>query len=65
MREACVQEEEPDQFNAFLRDLRQTYEDKRRDPFWKLIETTQLTLISSEETSESSVSPAEAAKVCV
>lgn len=61
LRDGCVQESEPNAFNAFLRDLRAAHENKRRHDFWQLIVEKRITLIHDEECDESDVSKEEAA----
>ena len=57
------QEDEPEHYNAFLRELRAAHEGGKRDDLWSLIKEFPrgaLTLISSDECAESAVPPAEA-----
>eukprot|EP00011_Vannellida_sp_DIVA3-517-6-12_P007195 CAMPEP_0114621812 /NCGR_PEP_ID=MMETSP0168-20121206/9418_1 /TAXON_ID=95228 ORGANISM="Vannella sp., Strain DIVA3 517/6/12" /NCGR_SAMPLE_ID=MMETSP0168 /ASSEMBLY_ACC=CAM_ASM_000044 /LENGTH=721 /DNA_ID=CAMNT_0001833015 /DNA_START=11 /DNA_END=2176 /DNA_ORIENTATION=- len=60
LRSGCVQEEEADAFNAFLRKLRASHEGKRRDAFWQLVVEAGVTLIHDEECEDSPVPKAEA-----
>src|SRR5690554_3116761 len=63
LRVGCIQEEEPEAWNNFLRELRTFYEGKRRDDFWQEIVRKNLTLIDSEESDDSTISPKEAQEV--
>ncbi|XP_035659820.1 X-ray repair cross-complementing protein 5-like [Branchiostoma floridae] len=53
---------EPDQFNTFLRGFKETLFNKGRKDFWDCMVREKVTLISSEESSETSVSKEEAGK---
>lgn len=58
-----MQEDEPEAYNSFLKDLRKTHEGKRRDDFWQQVVQRGLTLIHCEESEESNVTPQEAKEV--
>ncbi|KAI5059201.1 hypothetical protein GOP47_0025520 [Adiantum capillus-veneris] len=60
MRKGCVEQEEPMEFNDFLRDLANKCRGKRLDDFWDLVRDQRLTLISKEEAPDSDVSEEEA-----
>lgn len=63
LREGCIQEEESESFNNFLKKIRNICEGKRRNDFWKLIIEKKITLIHSEESEDSTISPEEAKEV--
>jgi len=60
LRRGCIQENETSQFNQFLKDMRKSFQGKRKDDFWSLIKDNGITLISSDESEDSEVSPKEA-----
>jgi len=62
LREGCIQEEESEAFNKFLIEVRGFFEGKRRDEFWKQIQSKKITLIDCTESEDSSVSMEEASK---
>lgn len=59
----CVREEESEHFNEFLKEMRSCYEGKRRDDFYQMLVQKEVTLISYDESVDSSVSPDDAKKV--
>lgn len=63
LRQGCVQEEEPDSFNKFLRSLRNLFEGKRRNDFWELVASSNITLVHEGECDASSVSQQESEEV--
>ncbi|KAI8483761.1 X-ray repair cross-complementing protein 5 [Branchiostoma belcheri] len=62
LREESAKLGEPEQFNNFLRSFKETLFNKGRKDFWDGMVKEKLTLISSEESSETSVSKEEAEK---
>eukprot|EP01094_Clydonella_sp_ATCC50884_P012155 TRINITY_DN2207_c0_g1_i1.p1 TRINITY_DN2207_c0_g1~~TRINITY_DN2207_c0_g1_i1.p1 ORF type:complete len:785 (-),score=247.92 TRINITY_DN2207_c0_g1_i1:306-2513(-) len=60
LREGCVKEDEPEHFNTFLKLMRNNFEGKRRDEFWKMISTKGLSLIHDGECDSSEVTEEEA-----
>lgn len=63
LRDGCIQEEESETFNNFLRDLRKYFKGKRKNDFWNLIVSKKISLIHYEESDDSSVSPQESKQV--
>ena len=62
LRAMCISQEEIAPFNTFLPDLKTRYQSSAtKAPFWKMLVDAGITLISSSESPDSSVSPAEAA----
>lgn len=59
LRKGCLEEDEADFFNEFLKKLREKYRDGPHRGFWKIIVRRGLTLISSSENRTSSVSEEE------
>eukprot|EP00009_Paramoeba_aestuarina_P015167 CAMPEP_0201540286 /NCGR_PEP_ID=MMETSP0161_2-20130828/70863_1 /ASSEMBLY_ACC=CAM_ASM_000251 /TAXON_ID=180227 /ORGANISM="Neoparamoeba aestuarina, Strain SoJaBio B1-5/56/2" /LENGTH=499 /DNA_ID=CAMNT_0047947745 /DNA_START=1746 /DNA_END=3245 /DNA_ORIENTATION=- len=57
LRKGCVEQGEPALFNTFLRDFRVACEGKIRADFWRLIKERKITLISSDETTVSTILP--------
>eukprot|EP01114_Cavostelium_apophysatum_P020328 TRINITY_DN6786_c0_g1_i1.p1 TRINITY_DN6786_c0_g1~~TRINITY_DN6786_c0_g1_i1.p1 ORF type:complete len:724 (+),score=198.04 TRINITY_DN6786_c0_g1_i1:75-2246(+) len=62
LRDGCMREEESDKFNSFLKEVRSLFEGKRRDDFWQLVAKKEITLISEDESPDSSISAEEAAE---
>lgn len=62
LRQGCIQEEEAEQFNQTLTEMRGHYRGKRRDDFWQLIKAraSGISLITHEESEDSSVTPEQA-----
>eukprot|EP01133_Synstelium_polycarpum_P006600 gene6600-7664_t len=60
LRNGCKRESESEVFNSFLQELRGYYESKKRDDFWLLLVAHHITLISEQESDDSSVTDAEA-----
>lgn len=60
LRAGCIKEQESDQFNAFLQSVKSQFKGKQRNDFWTLIQQKAMTLISSSESADSSVTPEEA-----
>ena len=63
LREGCVREGEAEAFNVFLRGMRDFCGEKRRMDFWAMLCAKGITLISSEESTHSTVLPESARKV--
>lgn len=62
MREEAIKEDEPKVFNDYLKELMDTYKD-RKNGFWNEIQSVnKITLISNAECDESDISPEEAAQ---
>jgi ATP-dependent DNA helicase 2 subunit 2 len=62
LRAGCIQEEESEEFNKFLREMRLHFENRKRADFWLLIVANKITLVSSDECEDSFVTPADALK---
>eukprot|EP01124_Arcella_intermedia_P002349 TRINITY_DN11276_c0_g1_i2.p1 TRINITY_DN11276_c0_g1~~TRINITY_DN11276_c0_g1_i2.p1 ORF type:complete len:527 (-),score=148.05 TRINITY_DN11276_c0_g1_i2:12-1592(-) len=60
LREGCIQEEESIQFNDFMAEMKQLCKDTTYNDFWVLLQQNKITLISSQESDDSEVSPSEA-----
>jgi hypothetical protein len=63
LREGCVHQQEAEAFNAFLTSFRDFCAEKRRVDFWDLLVSRKVTLISSDESTSSTVLPEDARKV--
>eukprot|EP01117_Protostelium_nocturnum_P014755 TRINITY_DN5645_c0_g1_i1.p1 TRINITY_DN5645_c0_g1~~TRINITY_DN5645_c0_g1_i1.p1 ORF type:complete len:726 (-),score=197.55 TRINITY_DN5645_c0_g1_i1:67-2244(-) len=61
-RESAILEDESDYFNRFMHELRNSFENKKRNDFWKLVVERQISLITSEESQDSDVSPEDSFK---
>jgi ATP-dependent DNA helicase 2 subunit 2 len=55
LREGCMRETESESFNAFLHKLKDDYEGKRRDDFWRMLAPNGLTLIHCDEVLSTSI----------
>jgi hypothetical protein len=65
LRMACITQAEPEAFNQFLREFRSESSEvnRGRSEFWGLLQSMCVTLISSDETTVSTVLPDEARQV--
>ncbi|KAL2644979.1 hypothetical protein R1flu_012566 [Riccia fluitans] len=61
LRNGCVVQEEPTEFNTFLEEIANRCRGKRQNDFWERVVTKNITLISKEETPDSGVTQEEAA----
>lgn len=55
LRKGCIDEEESESFNKFLRRIKTMYSTGKRKGFWELIKKNKLNLISSDECPDSNV----------
>lgn len=55
LRKGCIQEDEPDQFNAFLHEMKTLFKDKSRNDFWQLVNEQGISLIHRGESISSKV----------
>ncbi|EFC39669.1 Ku70/Ku80 beta-barrel domain-containing protein [Naegleria gruberi] len=63
LREGCIREAEPNQFNNFLKKLKQSYSKGKREDFWcSFIVQNNISLITQDECDESEVTEDEAKK---
>lgn len=60
LRNGCVQQEEPMEYNNFMRELRSNCQGKRLNDFWELIVSKNVRLINKNEAAESDVTEEEA-----
>lgn len=60
LRNGCVQQEEPMEFNNFMRELRSNCQGKRLNDFWELVVLKNVSLINKNETADSDVTEEEA-----
>lgn len=60
LRVGCIKEQESQQFNTFMEQLKKLFKDKRRDDFWLLTVQKEITLITELESDDSEVTPQEA-----
>ena len=56
----CVREEEATVFNDWLREMKLAFAYGKKAPFWTMVSSAHITLISAAETSSSNVTPEEA-----
>ena len=49
LQEGCMRETESKSFNVFMHKIKENYEGKRRDDFWRLLVPNGLTLIHCDE----------------
>jgi ATP-dependent DNA helicase 2 subunit 2 len=59
LREACVDEDEVDIFNDYMKELKHTFPKEKLLDFWKLIYDNRVSLISDSENKKSNVSESE------
>jgi len=60
LRNGCVQQEEPIEFNNFMRELGNNCQGKRLNDFWELIVSKNFSLINKNEAADSDVTEEEA-----
>ena len=60
LRKGCIEEEESSQFNAFILQCKQFYQNKRKNDFFVLMQKNSIYPISSEESDDSNFSPSQA-----
>lgn len=56
LREGCIQEEESEQFNTFMGQVKKFFKDKRRHDFWLMLVQNKISLITQDESDDSEVS---------
>ena len=61
LRAGAVREDEPEEFNGFLRDLKSTFSAGKKRAFWRLVQAARITLVSREECAASTVTEVDAA----
>ncbi|KAF2069356.1 hypothetical protein CYY_009327 [Polysphondylium violaceum] len=60
LRLGCIKESEPDQFNTFIKELKSSFQSKKRDDFWQVLVEYNVNLISMEESDSSEITADEA-----
>eukprot|EP01006_Ploeotia_vitrea_P048337 TRINITY_DN67222_c3_g2_i1.p1 TRINITY_DN67222_c3_g2~~TRINITY_DN67222_c3_g2_i1.p1 ORF type:complete len:767 (+),score=83.61 TRINITY_DN67222_c3_g2_i1:52-2352(+) len=66
LRAGCIREEESEQYNGFLRNLKQIHSVGRRSEFWdQYIKAKDITLIHQAEAGDTDVTPSQAQKFLV
>eukprot|EP01126_Amoeba_proteus_P003565 TRINITY_DN11192_c0_g1_i10.p1 TRINITY_DN11192_c0_g1~~TRINITY_DN11192_c0_g1_i10.p1 ORF type:complete len:623 (+),score=149.93 TRINITY_DN11192_c0_g1_i10:2070-3938(+) len=60
LREGCIMEEESEQFNSFMVQMKKNFKDKRRHDFWLLLLHKKINLITLHESDDSDVTEEEA-----
>eukprot|EP00271_Cylindrocystis_brebissonii_P020640 TRINITY_DN6925_c0_g1_i1.p1 TRINITY_DN6925_c0_g1~~TRINITY_DN6925_c0_g1_i1.p1 ORF type:complete len:740 (+),score=127.18 TRINITY_DN6925_c0_g1_i1:23-2242(+) len=62
LRKGCILQQEPSDFNEFLRHLKSKCQGRRRDDFWQEVVIANISLITQEEAPDSLVTTDEAAR---
>eukprot|EP01105_Mastigella_eilhardi_P010054 TRINITY_DN2353_c0_g1_i3.p1 TRINITY_DN2353_c0_g1~~TRINITY_DN2353_c0_g1_i3.p1 ORF type:complete len:753 (-),score=192.03 TRINITY_DN2353_c0_g1_i3:99-2321(-) len=62
LRKGCVMEDEFQQFNTMLQDMRFQFENKTRNKFWQLVVEKGLSLIHNQECVDSPITPKDSAE---
>jgi ATP-dependent DNA helicase 2 subunit 2 len=62
LRQGCIQEDEPQKFNDYMEEMKQLYANKRKDDFWQAVRQSGISLITAQESAESTVSPAQSSQ---
>jgi len=63
LREGCIKEGEPEQFNSFMTKLKQQYSKGKREEFWRdYVVNNKISLITQDESDDSEVTEEEAKK---
>jgi ATP-dependent DNA helicase 2 subunit 2 len=62
LRKGCIDEEEIEKFNEFIRKVKTTYSGGRKNDFWELIQKEKISLITHSESGGSEVTDKESEK---